>query len=595
MAWQNRTAVLGAATTVVCLFATQSAANILYGNDYGYRGLMLQLTLMRIAMMVFSIGFGFALGWFCSPQAHDLRRLLLLGVAGLTVLLAVFNNGVLGWGSAWVVSFVGFWVALGYWLGQVVKTLGETPTTFGSSSWADWEDLIEHDVVGDEGILIGNPIDSAVKEVFSYKGDRHLLTVAPTRSGKGTTQIVPNLLTYPGSVIVVDPKGENAKITAQARRDMGQEVIISDPWNIAQIEGFEPSRFNPLDWLQKGDVDITENAMILSDAVVVPEGESEPFWLQESLALLQGLILYVATDDEEAGHRNPGRVRELLLLDAEDQQALFTRMLNSRYHIVASTGARCLQKDEKLLSNVMASAQAQTHFLDSTRIQESLSHSDFQFEDLKKKPMTIYLVLPADRLNIFGRWLRLLIQQAITVNARNIDVQPDKPVLFILDEMAALGRLTMVEQAYGLMAGFGLQLWGIVQDLNQLERIYGKGWQSFISNTGMLNYFGSRDKMTAEYFSSLCGETTVWNFSSAVSRAFGTSSSSNGISGSSTTTTETDTRAASQRKLAYPDELMRMNKGKQLVFVENMPPLIARKTPWFENEDLKAKGVNLRD
>lgn len=595
MTWQKRTVVLGAATAVVCLFATQSAANILYGNDYGYRSLMLQLTMMRIAMMVCSIGFGFALGWFCSPQARDLRRLLLLGVAGFTILLAVFNNGALGWGSAWVVSFVGFWIALGYWLGQVVKTLAETPTTFGSSRWADWEDLIEHDVLGDKGILIGNPIDCAVQEVFSYKGDRHLLTVAPTRSGKGTTQIVPNLLTYPGSVIVVDPKGENAKITAQARRDMGQEVIISDPWNIAQIEGFEPSRFNPIDWLQKGDMDITENAMILSDAVVVPEGESEPFWLQESLALLQGLILYVATDDEEAGHRNPGRVRELLLLDAEDQEALFERMLNSRYHIVASTGARCLQKDEKLLSNVLASAQAQTHFLDSARIQESLSHSDFQFEDLKKKPMTIYLVLPADRLNTFGRWLRLLIQQAITVNARNIDVQPEKPVLFILDEMAALGRLTMVEQAYGLMAGFGLQLWGIVQDLNQLERIYGKGWQSFISNTGMLNYFGSSDKMTAEYFSSLCGETTVWNFSSAVSRAFGTSSSSNGVSGSSTTTTETDTRAASQRKLAYPDELMRMNKGKQLVFVENMPPLVARKTPWFENKDLKAKGVNLQE
>ena len=108
--------------------------------------------------------------------------------------------------------------------------------------------------------------------------------------------------------------------------------------------------------------------------------------------------------------------------------------------------------------------------------------------------MTVYLILPADRLKTFDRWLRLLIQQAITVNARNILVKPEKPVLFLLDEMASLGRLSMVEQAYGLMAGFGMQLWGIVQDLSQLERIYGSGWQTFISNSGVIQYFGSREK-----------------------------------------------------------------------------------------------------
>ncbi|PHS21245.1 MAG: hypothetical protein COA84_15960 [Robiginitomaculum sp.] len=208
--------------------------------------------------------------------------------------------------------------------------------------------------------------------------------------------------------------------------------------------------------------------------------------------------------------------------------------------------------------------------------------------------MTIYLVLPADRLHPFARWLRLLIQQAITVNARNIAEKPENPVLFILDEMAALGKLSMIEQAYGLMAGFGIQLWGIVQDFSQLESLYGKGWQSFVANTGMINYFGSTDRMTAEYFSALCGETTVWNLSSAISKAFGTSSGSGGA-GSSTSITTTDTRGASQRKLAYPDELMRMHENKQLVFIDNMHPMIATKTPWFEDKTLKHKGVNLHD
>ena len=126
--------------------------------------------------------------------------------------------------------------------------------------------------------------------------------------------------------------------------------------------------------------------------------------------------------------------------------------------------------------------------------------------------MTVYLVLPADRLETFGRWLRLLVQQAITVNARNIEAKPDKPILFLLDEMAALGRLTMVEQAFSLMAGFGMQLWGIVQDLSQLDRIYDKGWETFIGNSGVLQYFGSRDHKTAEYFSKLCGVKPLKSF-----------------------------------------------------------------------------------
>ncbi len=188
-----------------------------------------------------------------------------------------------------------------------------------------------------------------------------------------------------------------------------------------------------------------------------------------------------------------------------------------------------------------------------------------------------------------------MIQIAITVNARNIADKPEQPVLFILDELPALGKMPVIERSYGLMAGFGMQLWGFVQDLSQLEGLYGKGWQSFIANSGMINYFGSRDRMTSEYFSALCGETTVWNFSSALSRAFGRSSSSNGITSSSTTKTHTDTRAATQRKLAYPDELMRMHEIKQLVFIDNMYPLIATKTPWFEDDDLKAKGVDLHE
>ncbi|MCG7492497.1 type IV secretory system conjugative DNA transfer family protein [Thalassobius sp. Cn5-15] len=296
--------------------------------------------------------------------------------------------------------------------------------------------------------------------------------------------------------------------------------------------------------------------------------------------------MHVATDPEEDGGRHLPRVRELLVQDVTELDKTFTKMKKSMHPIVKSTGARSLQKEEKLKASVIATAQAHTHFLDSDRIAKNMKVSSFKFEDLKTKPMTIYLVLPSDRLNTFGRWLRLLVQQAITVNARNLETKPDNSILFLLDEFAALGRLTMVEQAYGLMAGYGMQLWGIVQDFNQLDRIYDKGWQSFVSNSGMINYFGSSDKMTADYFSSLCGETTVWSFSSAVSNTFGAGSNSS---------SESSTYTPAQRKLAFPDELMRFPQTHQIAFLENMHPLRATKVKWFEDTELKALGRSLHD
>lgn len=537
-----------------------------------------------------AIGFGF--GWFLSPEARHARRVVAFIALLLLLLAGLGNSGIAGYSMTVILSVIGMFWAIGYWFGTVIKGLTTPPTTFGSAEWATLPYLEENKIIGETGIRLGQFNTRDESKPIHYDGDRHLLTIAPTRSGKGTTTIIGNLLTYEGSILVIDPKGENTMITAERRETMGQDIHIVDPWMITGTD--KTARFNPLDWLVKGDVDITENAMLLADALIVPDGKGDSFWTEEAKALLQGIILYVATDDRETGFRHLGRVRDMLLLDGDDMKEFFERMLDSTHHLVRSTGARCLQKEERLLANVIASAQAQTHFLDSARIRESLSASDFKFENLKTTKMTIYLVLPADRLETFNRWLRLLIQQAITVNTRNIETKPTKPVIFLLDEMPALGRLAMVEQAFGLMAGFGMQLWGIVQDLSQLKAIYGDRYEGMIANSGMIQYFGSRDRMTAEYFQALCGVTTVWNFSTAIARAFGTGSLQGGVTSNSSTTT-TETTSASQRQLAYADELMRMDDSKELIFINNLNPIIGTKVKWFEDDELKALGRNLHE
>jgi type IV secretion system protein VirD4 len=544
-------------------------------------GVRVDLLITRSLSVAMAGALGYGAGWLFSPGAKKLRGALKWIAFGFVIFLLVVAGNRAGTKLSALLSLIAFIVGLAYWFGAAMRGIREKPTTFGSAEWAKPEYLRANRLIGETGLRLGAVPDAKESLRLHYEGDRHLLTIAPTRAGKGVSAIVPNLLTYSGSALVIDPKGENAMITSAARSAMGQEIHVVDPWLIAPNASTLPSRFNPLDWLEPGDIDMTENAMLLADALVMPQSGGDRFWTEEAKALLQGLILYVVTDEYEREERHLGRVRDLLLLDGENMPRLFQRMANSPHHIVASTGARCLQKEERLLANVIASAQAETHFLDSARIRESLSASDFKFEDLKARQMTIYLVLPSDRLNAFGRWLRLLIQQAITVNARNIETKPAKPILFLLDEMPALGRLSMLEQAFGLMAGFGMQLWGIVQDVSQLKRIYGDGWETFIGNSGVVQYFGSRDRMTAEYFSALCGTTTVWNLSTAVSQAFNKGGS------------QTLTASAAQRKLAFPDELMRLASDKQLVLIENHHPIVATKTRWFEDAALKALGRSL--
>ena len=566
---------------------------------------------IAIAAMVTSL-----VGAFFSPAFRNVRRYVLLAALALGVAYALFGPApeadALSYLVAFLLGVVGFFLGIRLGIKAAIRARAASrrkPTSYGSAKWADLPYLQQRGVIGRSGFALGEFVTSAGPEVhpLHYEGARHLLTVAPTRSGKGVSSIIPNLLTYAGSALVVDPKGENALITAACRSaKLKQKIILLDPWSITALAlSTTPASFNPLDWIKADDPDAVENAFLLADALVISQSDGEGrFWDDEAKALLSGLILYVATAPEEEGNHTLGRVRDILTLDNEGLNNIWRQMYAHPNPVVSTTGARTAAKDAKLFSSVMASAQSHTHFLDSPRIRESLARSDFSFEQLKSEAMTVYLILPADRLKTFDRWLRLLIQQAITVNARNIKVKPKKSVLFLLDELPSLGRLESVEQAYGLMAGFGMQLWGIVQDLSQLARIYGEtGWQTFISNSGVIQYFGSRDKMTAEYFSALCGVTTIevhnisWAIGNAISWATGSSSGQGGGSSSSThTSSESWTRTSgvseAQRHLAYPDELMVLPDDRQIVFVENLDPIPAQKIVWYKDEALKKLGLN---
>jgi type IV secretion system protein VirD4 len=535
--------------------------------------------------VIFSLLMGAAAGAFFSQRFKKYRRWILLGIASLIALSILFLGAPLAYTGWWLIGFVGAW----FWLrvpgvaGKQVKL-----TTYGSAEWADLAHLVQNNLIANLGFCLGTFITPEGRRYpITYAGDRHIMTLAPSRKGKGVSAVIPTLLTWQGSAIIIDPKGEDTMITAKQREKMGQAVYRVDPWGIT---GAGAARFNPIDWLKVDDPDVGENALLLADALVSRSGGGDSaFWDNEAIGMAWGLILYCALAPSLDVERSLGGVRDLINLPEESFEELLKKMYEHPNNIISGMAARTLGKEPKLRSNVLATLQAHTHFLDSPRMRESLSASDFKFEDLKTSKMTVYLILPGDRLQAFGPWLRLLIQQAITVNARNIEEKPDKPILFMLDELAALGKLSKVEEAYGLMAGYGMQLWGIVQDLSQLDRLYDKGWETFIANCGVLQYFGSRDVKTSEYFSKLCGMSTIQkvSLSRTIARAFGAGGSS------STTTAEGTNTDHIQRPLAFADELMRMPDDQGLVIVENLNPINTERLYWYKDERLKHLGVNL--
>lgn len=460
--------------------------------------------------------------------------------------------------------------------------LGGPDFVFGSAQFATPAHAEAMGLVGSTGIRLGylrNPnvtqrekeAEEGLRRPIHYTGQRHLLTVAPTRAGKGVSTIIPNLLTYPGSAIIIDPKGENASITYDRRAKIGRAFVL-DPWGIT---GKPVAKFNPLDLLTADSPTLIEDALLIADALVVHEGGDSSFWSDEARALIMGFLLHIATSPSEAETRTLGRLRDILTSTPDELAEIGMAMAESDHPVVVSSAARLVSKSENERSGVLSTAQQNTHFLESPALRQNLATSDFRFADLKgDTPASVYIVLPVDRLTTYNRWLRMLIALGIADLARN-PAKPARPVLFMLDEFAQLGRLKIIEDAYGLMAGLGIQLHAIVQDLSQMERLYERGWQTFIGNAGAIQIFGTRDLHTAEYISKMIGVTT---------RSVRSTSSSTGQGGGSSSTSWSPT----QRPLVFPDELMRMDRNAQILLIENANPVLGDKTLWYEDEELKA-------
>lgn len=481
------------------------------------------------------------------------------------------------------------------------------PDLHGSSKWATRAHLHQKGYGENGRIFLGYGMAETGKGRaygITTNTQKHLLTVAPTRSGKLLTASMPRCLEHQGSLVALDVKdGELSLIAARYRRDvLGHKVIIIDPWDLACSKlGMTQSRFNILDWLVPDNDDFVEDAMIIADSLVTDRGGKDPFWTDEARALVMGLILYVAATPlvlmpTEKRSRDIPQVRRLLSLSSDDFKRLvggkYTEneegqavlinpgMMQSSNDYVRAAAARILNKAPKEFSSILSTAQQNTHFLESPKIQRTLSDSDFTFEELENGKTDIFVVLPAGRLFTYNRFLRMLLSAAITSVTR-FKTKPNPPVYFLMEEAAALGRMEVIETAFGLMAGYGMQLHMIIQDLNQLVSLYGERWQTFIANSGVIQIFGTRDLMTSDYTSRLCGITTIESLSEYSSemraRLF---SDPNFLNRED---------ALTSRSLITADEVMTMSPVAQILILSHANPVTCFKTAYFLDQRYRRK------
>ncbi|WP_322966053.1 type IV secretory system conjugative DNA transfer family protein [Sphingomonas fuzhouensis] len=506
-------------------------------------GVLVLTIVVAVVLILGSDGLVWYFGLYRYPMLHGVISGLVLLAILLVPLRALFQPLILHYGGP------------------------DGADTHGSARFAT--DAEARDLTGSAGLLIGR--DRKSGKLLRYPGPAHLLTIAPTRSGKGVGTIIPNLLDYPFACVCIDPKGENARIAARQRRRFGP-VHVLDPFGIT---GLAPAACNPLDRIDPDGLDVADDCMTLADALVhdAHNEQGEAHWNEEAKALIAGLLMHIVASEPTAT-RTLATLRDHLTLAPAAFSDLLARM-QAAGGLVARAANRQLGKADREAAGVLSSAQRHTHFLDSPRMTATLGASDFGFADLKERPATIFLVLPPDRLDTYARWLRLMVAQGLTELAR-APGRPPWPVLFLLDEFAALGHLEPVERAMGLMAGYGIQLWPIVQDIHQLQALYGKRAGTFLSNAGVLQVFGVNDQQSAQLVSDLLGQETV---------VFETMSRALDAQGSGITFGQQHVG----RPLLTPDEVRTLAPDRQLLFLAGQRPVIAAKLRYYADREFAGR------
>ena len=411
--------------------------------------------------------------------------------------------------------------------------------------------------------------------------EAHTLIVSRTRGGKGTTVLVPTLLRYASSMLVIDPKGENAAITARARRDqLRQSVHIVNPWgdlkdHYAKL-GFQTATFNPLDAIHRHDPNAVSIAQKLAAIICPASPDKNQFWQGSAANILAAVLLWVAYEPGET--KTLARARELVTQSREDfkKNMLIPMMASKAFGgAIKEMVSQYYDLAPETYSGIISHLSESTKFLSDPQIKASTTSSSFSVAELRDVRMTVYLVIPHDRLDTHATWLRLVIaatMQAVKTRAQTTP-PPRHRCMFLIDEFGSMGHIADIPRDIAVMAGYGLDFTLVVQGLDQLQDHYKEAKGTILNNCAYKWFCYVNDLDSAKYLSETLGKKTVRTTST---------STSTGTSGEHPTAGQSTSYSETGRPLLMPDEIMNLGRDVAILIHPTTYPQYLRPVNYWE-------------
>ena len=484
----------------------------------------------------------------------------------------IFMQGACIAASGGVLSMVAAF-AMSIWRAREARTAA----TYGSARWATASEIRTAQLTGPDGVVLGR----LGRHYLRHNGPEHVLCFAPTRSGKGIGLVIPTLLTWPGSCVVHDIKGENWNLTSGFRARHGR-VLLFDPTNRSS------AAYNPLLEVRRGEWEVRD-VQNIADVLVDPEGalEKRNHWEKTSHSLLVGAILHVLYAEED---KTLAGVANFLSDPKRPIEATLSAMMSTPHlgasgphPVIASAARELLNKSENERSGVLSTAMSFLGLYRDPVIAQVTGHSDWCIRDLVegKRPASLYLVVPPSDISRTKPLIRLILNQVGRRLTEDLEAQSRRHrLLLMLDEFPALGRLDFFESALAFMAGYGLKSFLIAQSLNQIEKAYGPN-NSILDNCHVRVCFASNDERTARRISDALGMATelraMKNYAGhRLSPWLGHLMVS---------------RQETARPLLTPGEVMQLPPDDELVLVSGCSPIRAKKARYFEDERFRDRII----
>ncbi len=454
-------------------------------------------------------------------------------------------------------------------------------TTYGSARWATSSEIETAGLLRDKGVFLGR----LGEHYLRHDGPEHVMAFAPTRSGKGVGLVIPTLLSWTGSVVVHDIKGENWELTA-GWRSRFSHCLLFNPTDLRS------ARYNPLLEVRKGPNEVRD-VQNIADILVDPEGalEHRSHWEKTSHSLLVGAILHVLYAEDD---KTLARVATFLSDPQRTFVSTLSRMMTTNHlgtdakpcvhPVVASAARELLNKSENERSGVLSTAMSFLGLYRDPVVSAATAACDWRIADLvnAERPVSLFLVIPPSDISRTKPLVRLVLNQIGRRLTERLEGDPSKRnrhhLLMMLDEFPALGRLDFFETALAFMAGYGIRAYLIAQSLNQISKAYGEN-NAILDNCHVRVAFSSNDERTAKRISDALGTATEQR----AQRNYAGHRLAPWLSHVMVSRQET------ARPLLTPGEVMQLPAADELVLVSGLAPIRAKKLRYFEDRNFTSR------